>query len=583
MKIASGRVLDRLPAEEPCLGALFTSYSFDPAFFEDHVLRAVLRLTSDPVEQAERYHHEARRALQETPVVAIVDAGERRPGRRLPFDLLEVSDLVFHPKAVVLLYRERARLLIGSGNLTFSGYGGNTELFICLELAYDDPADAALLNALDQHLQRIRNLVRQPGTQLELFMEEMRRRVQITAADSQIGSVALLDSTTGPIIEQLAALLPDSAVIHSLGMLAPFYERDDAADLDVTSVFGALAPRAGKDTVLDVGVAWDNPQVQASSMTPLNEGLGRVWSWAYDDGGTRVLEHLVPTSIARNTLSYIDAAGQGRRWPLDEVLEAIEERTLWMQPPPVAFAPRNALRAATKRFAELRLWLHPATQLVEGRAIHRPLHAKLLLVGFRSGRTKGTLVLIGSPNMSRRALLMEAGPGRGNVELALAFRLDASLSLHDFVQELVSAPTSAFDLQERDFPELGRNYALAIDEATHDPRARDLRVTWSDESADLPTWRLTYDGQELSSSDAAPTGPLQFLDFVLKPSTAEIVLHVNCREYPVPILVTDLSRIAHHRIRTCSGSRGAAHAAGSAHRRGAGGSDRGETGFQCWR
>jgi hypothetical protein len=75
MKIATDRVLDHLSAEEQCLGALFTSFSFDPAFFEEHVLRAVLRLTSDPVEQAERYHHEARRALQETPVVAIVNAG----------------------------------------------------------------------------------------------------------------------------------------------------------------------------------------------------------------------------------------------------------------------------------------------------------------------------------------------------------------------------------------------------------------------------------------------------------------------------------------------------------------------------
>ena len=60
---------------EPCLGAVFTSYSFDPAFFEENVLRAVLRLTSDPVEQAERYHNEARRALQETPVAVIVVFG----------------------------------------------------------------------------------------------------------------------------------------------------------------------------------------------------------------------------------------------------------------------------------------------------------------------------------------------------------------------------------------------------------------------------------------------------------------------------------------------------------------------------
>src|SRR5690606_19735820 len=50
LKLTSHRVLDRLPAEEPCLGAVFTSYGFDPNFFENHVLRAVLRLRSDPVE-----------------------------------------------------------------------------------------------------------------------------------------------------------------------------------------------------------------------------------------------------------------------------------------------------------------------------------------------------------------------------------------------------------------------------------------------------------------------------------------------------------------------------------------------------
>jgi hypothetical protein len=124
MKLTTARVLDRLPHEERCLGAVFTAYSFDPAFFEDHVLRAILRLASDPIEQGARYHSEARSALQEAPVSVIVDAAERRPGRRLPYDLLEVSDLVFHPKSALLLYKESARLLVGSGNLTFSGYGG---------------------------------------------------------------------------------------------------------------------------------------------------------------------------------------------------------------------------------------------------------------------------------------------------------------------------------------------------------------------------------------------------------------------------------------------------------------------------
>ncbi|MEO2014102.1 MAG: phospholipase D family protein [Fuerstiella sp.] len=541
MKISSGRVLDRLPAEEPCLGALFLSYSFDPAFFEDHVLRAVLRLTSDPVEQAQRYHQEARRALQETPVVAIVDAAERRPGRRLPFDLLEVSSAVFHPKAVLLLYRKHARLMIGSGNLTFSGYGGNTELFQCMDLNYDVAADATVLRAVDEHLVRVRNLVRRPGTQLQLFRDELQRRLQASPFETATASVSIVDSTLGPIIEQLVALLPDDAVIHSLGLLAPFYERDDGTDLDPTSVFGSLAHLMAKDAVLDIGVAWENPQVHASAVSSLEEGLGRLWTWSsIDEQGTQYLEHLVPISIGPTTIKYLDETGRTRRWPLDEAGEAIEERKLWMQPQPVAFAPQKTIVAAKKDFGDVQLWLHPSTRLIEGRPVHRPLHAKLLMVGYRTGQTKETLVLMGSPNMSRRALLMPAGMGQGNVEVGVAFRIASSLSIRDLMPELIHAPMSALTLNEREFPKPGMNYALAINEASHDPVKRDLVVTWSRDAANLRGWRLTYDEKALAGSDSAPTAPVCVDDFVLNPVSADVILHVNGNEYSVPILVTDL-------------------------------------------
>jgi len=122
---------------------------------------------------------------------------------------------------------------------------------------------------------------------------------------------------------------------------------------------------------------------------------------------------------------------------------------------------------------------------------------------------------------------MEAGVGQGNVEVAFAFRLDSERSLRDFVPELVYAPVSALDLQEREFPEQGHNYALAIDEARHDPRERSLIVTWSRRAADLPAWRLTYDEEQLAHSETTPATPLAISDFVLKSSTAEVVLHVD--------------------------------------------------------
>ena len=65
MKLEERRLIDQaLVAEEPCLGAVFCSYTFDPAYFEEHVLRSLLRLRGDPDEDAARYHDEARAALR---------------------------------------------------------------------------------------------------------------------------------------------------------------------------------------------------------------------------------------------------------------------------------------------------------------------------------------------------------------------------------------------------------------------------------------------------------------------------------------------------------------------------------------
>ena len=248
----------------------------------------------------------------------------------------------------------------------------------------------------------------------------------------------------------------------------------------------------------------------------------------------------MPMSIGRKTLAYLDEAGQRRRCPLDVVFQAIEDRNLWMQPTPQAFAPPNAVVAARAQFAEVRIWLHPSTRFVDGQPSHRPLHAKLLIASFLAGSSRGTLVLMGSPNMSRRALLMPAGAGSGNVELACAFRVDAEMSLHDLVHDLVCVPSSTLILQDREFPETERNWSLAIDKASHDPRGRSLVVTWSPVAADLPGWSLSYEGEFLADSKAAPTVPVRVSDFVLSPTTADLVLHVNSREYPVSILVTDL-------------------------------------------
>lgn len=183
MKVEARRLVDQvLVADEPCLGAVFCSYTFDPAYFEAHVLRALLRLNGDPEEDGARFHEEARAALRETPVACFVDASVRRAGRCLPYDLHLVRKRTFHPKVILVLYADSARLAVGSGNVTRPGFEDNAELFFTRTLRYDAPADAALLREVDTFLAACRDLASGGGTQLAQVRAALDARIAKTAA-----------------------------------------------------------------------------------------------------------------------------------------------------------------------------------------------------------------------------------------------------------------------------------------------------------------------------------------------------------------------------------------------------------------
>lgn len=539
MNIGTERILDSLAPQEPCLGAFFSSFTFDPAFFENDVLRAVLRLASDPVEQPERYHQECRRALQQAPVAVVVDARERQGGRRLPYDLLEVSSAVFHPKTVLLLFRSHARLVIGSGNLTSNGYGVNSELFFRADLRYDRPADAGVLALFDAHLARIAPLMRTRGSQFTLFQEGLRRAIGDAADGHAPASFRLLDSAAAPILQQALALLPAGAKLRSIGLAAPFFEKDDDGELDASSVFGTLLTHAGGKVDVDVAVGWDNVRVQATDPVDIEAGFGRLWTWDYQaEGGERQQDHIVPFSLGKE-IRYRNELGQEKRWPAADARQALDERRLWMQPEPLAFVPAELFQAAGEVARERRLWLHPSTRLVDGRPQCRPLHAKLLVLTYEADREAGTLIVMGSPNMSRRALLLAARDG-GNVEVAVALRVRGSLRLPDLMPGIVRAPEGSVALREREFPAAVANHALAVNRAVHDARAGTLAVHWSAQAAALPPWRLLYQSSELAASSQPPTETLHVAPFVLQPASAELALHVDGQVFAIPVLVTDL-------------------------------------------
>lgn len=552
MKLHAKRILDELLAdEEPCLAAAFCTFAFDPRFFEEQMLRVLLRLRSDPDEHASMFHEEARRALIECPVAVMVDARVRQPGRRLPYDQVLVRSRTFHPKLVLALYAAHARALIGSANLTRGGYDENLELVSARVLRYDDPAHVAELREIDRFLAQCLELADGPSTQLQLVRDELSRRLPNAEPVEAERDRALLSSMERPLLDQLFEHIPDDAAITRVGVLAPFYERDDeeAAQNDGLGSFLAalLDRRRARDLIVDIATGWDDASVapDAGVAVTLSEGLDRLWAARIFDerAETFYVGYCVPTGVAAKTVSLRDADGSSRRVDRALVEEAIEERRMWPVRPPRLTLPAHIVEHLRQK-TDVRVWMYPTAQLDDrGRVQRRPLHAKLFVVTTkRRGRVR-TYALVGSPNASRGAMLWSVPEG-GNVELAVLVCVDEERMLLDWLPALVQVEPERAELVQRDMPEGEPDLGAWITDAVHSPAARDLTIDWASEGpAPLHAWRLRYGERVLTEGAGVPSQPTRIEGFDLLPTSAEIELVTGGREFSVPIRVSDLAEL----------------------------------------
>ncbi|MBL9099444.1 MAG: hypothetical protein JNL82_00720 [Myxococcales bacterium] len=536
--------LECIEHDKRCLAAVFCSYTFDPLFFESHVLRTVLRLGSDPDEQTVDFLREGRAALQEVPVACFVDADARTPGQRLPYDLRLVHGRVFHPKLALILHEHYLELLLGSGNLTRGGYGDNTELWSTRTLPYADLETAAVVDELLGFLTGVERLGGLPSPQLAAIRELLRPRLAAASANAPNRSFKVLHSIDAPLLPAFLELIPLDAEIVRIGALAPFFERDDQQANDVLgmrSIFSEiLAARRSQEAIIDLGFGWQGgPLGPPPVVPPLEQGIGRLWVLRHA-GDPPSLEYLTPVKLTAKQVRHLDAHGVDRAWSRDQAEEALAERRLYPAAPLLANGPARIVEALrTQR--TLQAWLLPTSRLDEGRPVRRPLHAKLLVITTRRRGKETTYVLSGSPNLSGRALTHPSPVG--NVELAVVHVLEGAWTLPDLAPELIACPADQLELSDPIFPASGVNLGRWIADAVHDAASRELHVVWAPDIADAGPWRLSYLKRLIAEGHTPPRGELKVGEFDLSLTSCELTLEVAGETYSVPIRVLDLTRL----------------------------------------
>lgn len=209
----------------PWRRVLFTTYALSLSFFEAVVLDRLVRgggrnalILADP---------EGIRA-------GLSEQGARRAGRDYEVEPLACTTGVFHPKLSLFLADDDAHLLVGSGNLTFGGWGMNLETVDHLHSSFAADAldDAAEMFELLTIADNVRMGV---ADQCGEIAGQIRRLTQGAARN---GEVRLLHSAGDSIGEQIAAMAGDLGGATRLSIVSPYFDVSGSA---VSRLAGLLA------------------------------------------------------------------------------------------------------------------------------------------------------------------------------------------------------------------------------------------------------------------------------------------------------------------------------------------------------
>lgn len=346
------------------LACVATTYTFHAPLFEGDLLPRFLGLKFDATEGERPFFVEREQALGTARVAVLVDRAHVDPSQAtLRWDQLavRVPGGVQHAKLTLLAWERCVRLLIGSANLTRTGYRRNRETVACLGF-HDDPSSAPRRLALDA---------------LDFL------GVLIPWARGTAGAVGRLRDTLAQVRELLDRwhTMPDA------------FTPDDKPRAHFLPCLPALGDAPRRSPLEEALALWGKRKAtEVVVMTP----------FVGEDTGARdpVVERLLTVSRSRDTAARLVVPGQRSQEDPARMLVHLPRRF------------RDAwARAWNIDPGEVRVHVVPPCR--PGEKHHRELHAKgLLLVG-----EKTSLLLCGSSNFSPHGM----GVGAANVEANLCF------------------------------------------------------------------------------------------------------------------------------------------------------------------
>lgn len=207
--------------------AVFTTFTLSLGFFEAYVLPRLHRAGCDDITILvdEAFY-----------IASLAESGARHIGTAYRVHPVAIRDGVFHAKLMYLWHEHGDDVfMVGSGNVTWSGFGHNLECLEVLEGGRDSAAFADLASILQALLSR--DDIRFGDCKRLQEITERSAKVAARRSQRQTGA-RLIASVTSSISEQVASALAPYGPFDRVVVMSPFHSPDAGPALRIASRLG---------------------------------------------------------------------------------------------------------------------------------------------------------------------------------------------------------------------------------------------------------------------------------------------------------------------------------------------------------
>ena len=215
------RILDEISNSKGYSIALLTTFNFEISYFERTILNSLydknirnIELFVDAVELEK----------------AISESIDNNLNKKYIANPIRINS-TFHPKVVLLLGEEKAKLIVASANIKTSGYTLNNEIYNVFEYNKDNTDNISLINDAISFFERLNDMSYYQDTKLFKMIDDLLYRHR----KSDNNDIKLIQNLDTSVLDQIKEIITDKVI--SIDIAVPYFDNELLGYRDLSQVF----------------------------------------------------------------------------------------------------------------------------------------------------------------------------------------------------------------------------------------------------------------------------------------------------------------------------------------------------------